>query len=438
MQLFTFRFSCAANPVIGRSRTLRLQLISLFFFAAASMVRGQENAAPSSNAIDLFKSGTEGFHTFRIPVLLTSKRGTLLAFCEGRRDGIADHGTIFLLLKRSFDQGRTWQPVQTVWLEEGRTSGNPAPVVDDATGRILLLFCRNNNSVYLTASDDDGASWGQPRDLTRDVRLPGWEWYATGPSPGVCLRKGKPGRLVIPCNHSVRLKDAHINRAHVIYSDDHGTTWNLGQGVPLPAGQGGLQTQLDRMELDYRLNALGTAAAVPSEPDKTPRGLARDQNLIYAGNEASIVELSDGSLLMNTRGSILGKPPMRAISKSRDGGVSWEPLTFVPALVEPGCHADLRAVTTASGNPILLFSNPAHPPIPDWDKGRQRMTVKASVDGGKTWPFEKVLHGGPSSYSSLSVLPDGTVLCLFEGGEKHRREWMQLARFPLSELVPDK
>lgn len=402
------------------------------------MVRGQENAAPSSNAIDLFKSGTEGFHTFRIPVLLTSKRGTLLAFCEGRRDGIADHGTIFLLLKRSFDQGRTWQPVQTVWLEEGRTSGNPAPVVDDATGRILLLFCRNNNSVYLTASDDDGASWGQPRDLTRDVRLPGWEWYATGPSPGVCLRKGKPGRLVIPCNHSVRLKDAHITRAHVIYSDDHGTTWNLGQGVPLPAGQGGLQTQLDRMELDYRLNALGTAAAVPSEPDKTPRGLARDQNLIYAGNEASIVELSDGSLLMNTRGSILGKPPMRAISKSRDGGVSWEPLTFVPALVEPGCHADLRAVTTASGNPILLFSNPAHPPIPDWDKGRQRMTVKASVDGGKTWPFEKVLHGGPSSYSSLSVLPDGTVLCLFEGGEKHRREWMQLARFPLSELVPDK
>jgi sialidase-1 len=87
---------------------------------------------------------------------------------------------------------------------------------------------------------------------------------------------------------------------------------------------------------------------------------------------------------------------------------------------------------------VLLFSNPAHPPIPDLDKGRQGMTVKLSLDGGKTWPFAKQLHAGPSSYSSLTVLRDGTVLCLFEGGDQHRREWLRLARFPLSDLLPPK
>jgi sialidase-1 len=421
-------------PIFPWARLALLGLLAPLTFSA-------EPSRPAAvidalEPIDLFKSGAEGYHTFRIPVMVVSDKGTVMAFCEGRKNGIGDHGEIHLIVKRSFDRGKSWGPVQVICREPGNvTIGNPAPVMDVEASRLVLAFCRNNKSVFISTSADDGATWAAPRDITRNVRLPGWDWYATGPSPGIQLRHVNRGRLVIPCNHSVRPKDASINRAHVIYSDDHGTTWKLGQGVPLPTGHGDLQTQLDRMERDFRLNALGTDAAVPPEPDKTPRGLAREQNLIYAGNEACVVELSDGSLLMNTRGSILGTTPMRAISTSRDGGVSWEPLTFVPALVEPGCHADLRAVITAKGKSILLFSNPAHPPVPNWDKGRQAMTVRASLDGGKSWPFQKLLHAGPSSYSSVLLLDDDTVLCLFEGGASHRREWMRLVRFPLSELL---
>jgi len=132
---------------------------------------------------------------------------------------------------------------------------------------------------------------------------------------------------------------------------------------------------------------------------------------------------------------------MRGVAVSRDGGATWSPLRHDPALVEPSCHADLRLVPAGRAGiagSVLLFSNPAHPPIPDNDKGRQRMTVRLSIDDGHTWPSSKLLHEGPSSYSSMVVLPDGTVLCLFEGGTQHRREWLRLARFPLAELLPGK
>lgn len=441
MQPIAFCLSCAGHSLFGRPLTRRPPLISLLFATFASAVSGQVRAAPTSDAIDVFKAGTEGFHTFRIPVLLASPRDTLLAFCEGRRDDISDHATIFLLLKRSFDGGRTWQPAQVVWREEGRTTGNPAPVLDDATGRILLLFCRNNNSVYLTSSDDDGATWKQPRNLTREVRQPGWEWYATGPSPGVCLRDGRRSRLVIPCNHSVRLGDTVTGRAHAIYSDDHGETWQLGEPVPLPETARVIAAELARVELRHRREALVTPAADPPEPNQTPRTAGRDPKSLYGGNESAIVELPGGVLLMNTRGSPRGTVPRRAMSISRDGGETWTPLRHLPDLVEPSCHADLRSVPAGiagAAGPVLIFSNPAHPPIPDSDKGRRRMTVRLSFDGGERWTAGKLLLNGPASYSSLTVLADGTVLCLFEGGQEHRREWIRLVRFPFGALLPGK
>jgi len=354
--LLALRERRASNAVVGiraniMTRILRftLALVAGLFVLCPRAVAEPTTQAPQPVAtIDLFRAGSEGFHTFRIPVLLASKRGTLLAFCEGRRDGIADHGTIFLLLKRSFDQGRTWQPVQIVWREEGRTSGNPAPVVDDATGRILLLFCRNNNSVYLAASDDDGASWNKPRNLTRDVRLPDWEWYATGPSPGVCLREGKPGRLVVPCNHSARLGDTVAGRAHAIYSDDGGETWRLGQPVPVPDLAKEFATEMARAEARHRRDALGTAAAEPAEPDTTPHSAARAEKTIFAGNEAAIVELPGGLIMMNTRGSARGALPQRAVSFSRDGGETWTLLRHDAAVAH--CSGPKRASSALRSN----------------------------------------------------------------------------------------
>jgi sialidase-1 len=415
-----------------------LALLALGAFAAFGAAGREAVPLVRAGSIDLFRSGTEGYHTFRIPVLIASQRGTLLAFCEGRRDGIRDHGAIHLVLKRSQDGGRTWSPLQVVCQEPGSvTLGNPAPVMDPHTGRIVLLFSRNNNSVFVTHSDDDGASWAEPRNITRHVRLPHWEWYATGPSPGVSLRHGHTGRMVIPCNHSARLGGIVVGRAHAIYSDDGGNTWHLGQPVPLPESEAAVAAEFNRVEARARAEVLGRPAAEPAAPAQTPATAARTPGAKFAGNEGCLVELPDGTLMLNTRGGTRGSAPWRAVTRSRDGGVTWAPLHHHRDLIEPTCHADLRLAQHA-GRPVLLFSNPAHPPgVPDFDTGRQRMTVKASVDGGRTWPFARLLHAGPSSYSSLTVLPDGTVLCLFEGGEQHRREWLRLARFPLRELVPE-
>ena len=190
---------------------------------------GGLSLAAEPTRVDVFTAGQEGYHTFRIPALLVSPRGTLLAFCEGRKTGRGDHGDLDLVLKRSGDGGKTWGPVELVYEEGGQekvTIGNPCPVVDRDTGVIWLPFCRDNDDVLVTSSDDDGRTWSKPRLITADVKKPDWGWYATGPGNAIQLTRGKHrGRLVIPCDHRVKGDDKDwgtAGRSHVIYSDDHG------------------------------------------------------------------------------------------------------------------------------------------------------------------------------------------------------------------------
>jgi sialidase-1 len=340
---------------------------------------------------DVFRSGEGGYHTYRIPALITTQKGSLLAFCEGRRQSGADSGDIDLLLKRSFDDGRTWTKTQVLADFGGDTIGNPAPVVEQKTGAILLLLTRNpgnvtekqivdstveaTRTVWITRSTDDGASWTPPEEITASVKRPDWTWYATGPGNGIQLRSG---RLVVPCDHIQRGSKAR--RSHVIYSDDRGKSWKIG-------------------------------------------GIADDMT-----NESAVVELHDGSLLLNMR-SYQGRN-RRDIAHSRDGGLTWSKAEPDPALIEPVCQASLiRAVRTGKkSDSRLLFSNPA-------DRKRVRMTVRLSSDDGKTWPVAKVLHEGPAAYSSLSVLRDRTIGIVYERGDKSAYERITFARFPLAWLT---
>jgi len=358
-------------------------------------------AQPLIEQSNLFVSGTEGYHTFRIPVLVVSQKGTVLAFCEGRKENRQDIGNIHLMLKRSTDGGRTWGPLQLVYKEEGTgekvTCGNPCPVVDADTGRIHLVFCRNYQRVFVSTSDDDGITWSNPREITAAVRRPGWGAYATGPGHGIQLKQGPDaGRLLVPCHHK-KLEPQKGFRSHMIYSDDHGKTWELGQSVPLAK--------------DATSDAKGE---------------------FYGGGECAVVEVGPGEIYLNTRcGTYAMKHDRRKVSRSSDGGVSWEPLEADQALIAPSCHGAL------AGDPkrnLVIFSNPANGPIPDWDHGRIQMTVRASFDGGRSWPSRQMLHAGASSYSDLAVTDDGTILCLYEGGREHRREWLRLARFQLQWL----
>jgi sialidase-1 len=346
---------------------------------------------------DVFIAGAEGYHTYRIPAVVTSKQNTVLAFCEGRKHSRSDTGAIDLLLKRSTDGGSSWQAQRIVWSDGENVCGNPAPVVDQTSGDIWLLMTWNRGEdeeraimegrgldtrrVFVTHSVDDGLTWAKPREITDSVKKPHWRWYATGPVNGIQLTRGAyKGRLVIPANHSDHSDpSAHPYRGHVICSDDHGQSWRLG----------GIEESMT--------------------------------------NESTVVEREDGSLLHNLR-SYHGRN-RRAIATSADGGLTWSKITLDEALIEPVCQASLLRFSWAeAGKPgVVLFSNPA-------STKRDHMTVRISRDDGATWPVSRTLHNGPSAYSCLVVLPGQTVGCLYERGEASPSEKIVFARFPLSWL----
>jgi len=347
----------------------------------------------------LFVSGTDGYHTYRIPSVIVTKKGTVLAFCEGRKNSRSDSGDIDLLLKRSTDWGRTWSKRQIVWDDGPNTCGNPCPVVDEETGTVWLLMTHNlgvdreseiiastskgTRTVWVTHSADDGVTWAKPIEITSTTKKPNWTWYATGPGLGIQLRHPPyRGRLVIPCDHKTRGDEVGYY-SHIIYSDDHGKTWKLG-GV-------------------------------------TEEGV----------NECQAIERTDGSLLLNMRRSRTNPVLWRAVATSSDGGMTWSKLSYDKTLISPRCQASLLRYSRsdAPGKRIVLFSNPAD------TKQRIKMTVRLSYDNGRAWPVAKLLHAGPSAYSCLTVLPDGSVGCLYERGDKHPYETITFARFSLQWLT---
>ncbi len=370
------------------------RLLSIYLAMAALSA----TLAPAAEQQDLFISGQNGYNTFRIPAVVVTNDRTVLAFCEGRRKSRSDSGDIDLLLRRSLDGGKSWQPMQVVWDDAVNVCGNPNPVVDRETGTIWLLATHNlgtdhegriwdgtskgTRTVWVLKSSDDGKTWSAPREITKTAKQPDWTWYATGPGVGIQLRQGPHrGRLVIPCDHGVAGgRDYH---SHTIHSDDHGATWQLGGTVP----------------------------------DKTT-------------SECQVVELADGTLHLNIRNHFR-KTYRRAISLSRDGGATWSKPTNHPTLITPHCQASVLRYSLAEGQDKnrLLFSNPAD------TKGRRNMTIRLSYDEGKTWPVAKSIHAGPAAYSCLTVLPEGSIGCFYERGNTSAYETITLARYTLDELT---
>jgi len=349
---------------------------------------------------DVFISRTDGYDTYRIPAIVVTTNGTVLAFCEGRKNSRNDTGKIDLLLKRSTDGGKTWSAQQIVRSDAENVCGNPAPVLDEATGVVWLLMTWNlgtdgereigsgtskdTRRVFVTHSEDNGVSWAKPQEITASVKKADWRWYATGPANGIQLTRGAHNdRLVIPCNHTETNDTGQaVSLAHVIYSDDHGVTWRLGG----------------------------------SEDELT--------------NESTVVERADGSLLQNMRS--YHKKNRRAVAASNDGGASWSRVKLDDALIEPVCQGSiLRYSWPENGTPSrILFCNPA-------STKRENLTIRVSYDEGATWAASKVIHAGPSAYSCLAVLPDKSIACLFECGEKSAYEKISLARILLDWLEKD-
>lgn len=342
---------------------------------------------------DVYVAGQGGYHTYRIPSVIATPAGTLLAFAEGRRAGAGDAGDIDLVLKRSHDGGVSWSPPQVIGDNGPNTFGNPCAVIDRRTGTVWLLTTQNRGTdrekdiltgvsqagrtVWVMKSGDDGATWSEPVEITASVKRPDWTWYATGPGTGIQMRDG---RLVIPANHAVA--ETAVHHSHVIVSDDGGNSWQIG----------------------------GRADA--------------------GTNESQVAERTDGRLLLNMRNHPPKPQNFRMVATSGDGGRTWSSALPDRALIEPPAQASILRLTSAAEHDRdrLLFSNPASP-------RRERMTVRLSYDEGASWPASRVVHEGPAAYSSLVVLPDRSIGLLFERGERSPYEAMTFARFTVQWLT---
>jgi sialidase-1 len=360
-------------------------------------IQGNLITPPVAQGVPLFVSGENGYHTYRIPALAVSTKGTVLAFCEGRKNGWGDSGDIDLVLKRSTDNGKTWSPQQLIWDDKENTCGNPCVVVDRDTGAIFLFSTWNRGDdhegqiiaqtskdtrrVYVLCSTDDGVTWSVPKEVTSEVKKPEWTWYATGPGSGIQIENGPhKGRLVIPCDHiEAKTKNYY---SHVIYSDDHGKRWVLGGRTP--------QHQV---------------------------------------NECEVVELTKGWLMLNMRNYARANK-QRQVAYSRDGGTTWADQKFDAALIEPICQAAIERYSWPAGTEtgVVLFSNPAS------QSGRVNMTVRGSKDYGQSWPLQHVLHAGPSAYSDLAILANGEIACFYEAGEMYACEDIRFAAFAFDAL----
>jgi sialidase-1 len=332
---------------------------------------------------DVFRSGEDGYHTYRIPSVITTLEGTLLAFCEGRKESARDQGPTDMVLKRSHDGGASWGPMQVIVKAVPDAAMDPCPVVDRSTGEIWLVYDRwpegfNGQKIvglgmdavtcWVTHSADDGATWSAPVNITQTTKKPHWTGIAHGPGVGIQTRSG---RFVIPCNQYVD------NRmCLVITSDDHGKTWEMGGEV-------------------------GPAMS-----------------------ESQVAELADGALMLNMR-SYRGKH-CRAVAVSGDGGKTWSAIRDDPALIEPVCQGSILRYTLSAdhGRDRLLFCNPAS------EKSRINGTVRLSYDEGQTWPVAKTLVPDSFAYSCLTVLKDMSIGCLYETGGRIR-----FARFTLEWLT---
>ena len=354
-------------------------------------------AEPVLEKVDLFEARTGGYHTCRIPGVVVTKEGTILAYCEARKGGTGDWQDIDVLLRRSADGGKTWSE-PTVMADAGPLPAHNATGIVDGEGTVHFLYCVNYARAFYRKSTDDGLTFSEPVEITevfesfKERFL--WNVIATGPGHGIQLRKG---RLIVPVWISNGGKRHRPSACSLIYSDDLGKTWEVGDLVPF----------------DY-VNMSETVA----------------------------VELEDGSTMLNIRNE--DRDHRRAISISKDGAHRWSAPRLDPELKEPVCMANIIRYNfkTESQPGRILFSNPDNLAYSgkvgaSYDKNRDRvnLTIKLSRDDGKTWPVSRVLEPGIAAYSDLAIAKDGSVLCLYEragvGESMWDTKYITLARFNL-------
>lgn len=345
-----------------------MERLILALLLLASALRAQPRLAEAP-AIAVFEAKKNvPYASVRIPALLRTTKGVLIAAAEAR-DKAADQAGNDLIVSLSKDGGATWSKPALAYEQGGDSCNNPCLVQDERSGRVFMFFQtfpvgshefgglpagpadpRGTRCLYLS-SDDDGKTWSKPVDVTAAIKPAEAVTTASGPGIGIQLRHAsRAGRLVIPFNS----QDAKRNFVNwTAYSDDGGKTWRRGAEVP----QEGMQL-----------------------------------------NEVQVAETGDGTLYLNSRRWRQGAP-LRKVSWSRDGGETWSKAEEDKVLTEPVCQGSLLSAKVA-GRPAVFFLNPV-------GKGRSNGTLRRSDDGGRTWAESTLLFPGPFAYSSMAVVEGG-------------------------------
>jgi sialidase-1 len=336
-----------------------------------------------------FESGT-GYNTYRIPALVRTGEGTLLAVCEGRAT-VSDDGDINLVLRRSTDNGATWL-AQQVLAGDSDTNNwrDPTLIVDGARIHLICCWRHGNDSeaeikagtgvdtqrVYHLYSDDDGVTWTSPNEITTSVKGATERYISTGPGHGIKLAQGVyAGRLVVVGN--VTDPDTFgdsLARSMCFYSDDNGVTWQRG----------------------------GTVATAN-------------------GTEAQVFEVADGTLVMNIRDQ--GTSNRRIVAASADGGSTWSAAAQDTVLVDPKVQGSIYRFSDSK----IVFANPA------LSTSRDNMVLRIGAydvnkSGEVNWQQSIPIYRGKSAYSDLCAIGTDVGL-LFEKGSTSQYEAIEFRRY---------
>jgi len=384
--------------------SLRLALaLSLATPAAVTFPMGTADAAPAAvgsfaetELWDLTDTGpyarfhVQGFGVVHAGTPVPATGGqvlandVVLALVEGRYSD-SDASEKDLLLRRSTDGGLTWSDSTVAVVDEPATTNSvasPSLVVDEQTGAVFLFYRGPSASILMKRSDNAGVTWGAAADLSALWATVPNGWIGKSPTPGHGIQLTS-GRLLMPISHKATDADPNYG-ADAVYSDDHGATWHR-------------------------------SAPIFSED--------------YPIGESRVFERSDGAVVISGRwGS--GGTHYRSTSTSTDGGATWSSPVFDGSINQfVAVDAGLVQYTRGSVNRIL-FSRPDA-------SARENMTVSISYDEGASYRYSRVVNPGPSYYSDLAALSDGTILLLYgrDGASRAFPERISVARFDLAWLT---
>jgi len=361
-----------------------LSLIVLFSVAFCVTAFAQEYECYK---VPVFEANKNGYYIYRIPSLVATPKGTILAFCSARKGKGGDWDPIDIVMRRSTDSGKTWDN-ETLFANNGtQVTDNPEPIVDYQTGEVHMVYQIDYARFMYRKSSDEGLTWTDPVDITYVIEKfrPRYNWNVLAPGPGHAIQMSN-GRLVVPlwlCNSGT-----HSHRPSIVvsvYSDDHGKTWEAGDIV------------------------------VP------------DNDVTVIPNETCCIQLADGRVLFNSRNE--SSNYRRLETWSADGATAWSEPHFADAFFEPICQGSLcrYSLKPFQTQNRILFCNPdsrqdpwvskkASTPRSAPGRHRTNLTMRMSYDEGLTWPVSKVLDPNIAGYSDIAVTPDGLIHVIYEGG----------------------